>query len=102
MKKKDVCFIFLKVSRKIIDNILNMKIIMYIVYRCLQNDEKIFKTSKSETRNDILKFYKNFALLSYFSIEFNAELFNFNRYFSMTIKTSTFSAIENVIIDHQI
>ena len=53
-----------------------MIIIVYVVYRCLQNDDGIFE--KSEIQNDILKFYKNLALFSYFSIEFNAEFFSFN------------------------
>ena len=51
---------------------------MYIIYRCLQNDDEIFKKSEVEIRNDILKLYKNLASLLYLSIEFNAELFNFN------------------------
>ena len=46
MKKKNIYFTFLKVSRKIIDDNLNMKTIVYIIYRCLQNDEKIFEKSK--------------------------------------------------------
>ena len=55
MKKKNVYFAFSKVSRKIIDGNLNMKIIVYIIYHCLQNDEKILKKLKTEIRNDILK-----------------------------------------------
>ena len=78
IKKKNVCFTFLKVSRKIIDDNLNMKIIMYVVYCCLQNDKKIFKKSETKIWNDISKFYKNLALSLYFSIEFNAKLFNFD------------------------
>ena len=78
MKKKDVCFAFSKVPRKIIDGNLNMKTIVYIVYRCLQNDEKILKKSNAETRNDISKLYKDFVSSSYFSVEFSAELFNFD------------------------
>ena len=35
IKKENICFAFLKVSRKIIDDILNMKTIVYVVYRCL-------------------------------------------------------------------
>ena len=69
---------FLKVSRKIINNILNIKMIIYVVYRYLQNDEKIFKKLKIEIQNNILKFYKDFASLLYFSVKFNAKLFNFN------------------------
>ena len=90
---------FSKVSRRVIDDTLNMKMIMYVVYRCLQNDEKIFEKSKTEIRNDILKLYKDFASLLYLSIKFNAELFNFDQRFLTTMKTSTFSAIENAIID---
>ena len=78
MKKKNVCFAFLKVSRKVIDNNLNMKTIMYIIYYYLQNDEKTFEKSETKIRNDISKLYKNFVLLLYFSIEFNAKLFNFD------------------------
>ena len=76
--KKNVCFAFSKVSRRIIDNSLNMKIIVYVVYRCLQNDEKIFEKSKIKIRNDIFKLYKNFVSLSYFSIKFSVDIFNFN------------------------
>ena len=100
MKKKNIYFAFSKVSRKIIDDNLNIKTIVYIIYRCLQNDEKIFKKSKTETRDDISKLYKNLALSSYFSVEFNAKLFNFDRHFSTTMKTSIFFTIENVIINH--
>ena len=102
MKKKDVCFTFLKVSRKIIDDTLNIKTIMYIIYHYLQNDEKTFKKSKAEIRNDISKFYKNFVSSLYLLIKFNAKLFNFNRHFLITMKTSIFSAIENAIIDRRI
>ena len=102
MKNENVCFAFLKVSRRIIDDILNIKTIMYVVYRCLQNDEKTFKKSKTEIWNDISKFYKNFASSSYLSIEFNAKLFNFDRRFATTMKASIFSAIKNVILDCQI
>ena len=100
--KKNVYFAFLKVLRKIIDNNLNMKTIIYVVYRCLQNDEKTFKKLKAEIWNDISKLYKDFASSSYFSIKFNAKLFNFDQRFLMTMKTSIFSAIKNVIVDHQI
>ena len=79
-----------------------MKIIVYVVYRCLQNNEKILKKSNAKTRDDISKLYKDFASSLYFSIKFNAELFNFDRRFSTIMKTSTFFAIENVIVDHQI
>ena len=79
-----------------------MKMIVYVVYRCLQNDEKTFKKLKTKIRNDISKFYKDFVSSSYFSIKFNAKLFNFNQRFSTTMKTSIFSAIENVIIDRRI
>ena len=72
---------------------------MYVIYRCLQNDEKIFKKSKTEIQNDILKFYRNLASSSYFSIEFNTKLLNFNQHFSTTMKTLIFFTIENVIID---
>ena len=99
MKKKDVCFAFSKVSRKIIDDILNIKTIIYIIYCCLQNDEKTLKKSKTEIRNDISKFYKNLASSSYLLIEFNAKLFNFNRRFLMIMKTSIFFAIKNAIVD---
>ena len=75
---------------------------MYIIYCYLQNDEKTFKKSETEIRNDIFKFYKNFASSSYFSIEFSVDIFNFNRHLSTTMKALIFSAIENVIIDHQI
>ena len=91
---------FLKVSRKVVDNSLNIKMIVYIVYRYLQNNEKTFKKLKIKIRNDILKFYKNFVLLLYLSIKFNANLFNFNQRFSTTIKTLIFFAIHNVIINH--
>ena len=66
MKKKNVCFAFLKVSRRIIDGNLNIKTIMYVVYHCLQNDEKIFEKSKIEIQNNILKFYKEFRFVVIF------------------------------------
>ena len=78
MKNENICFAFSKISRKIINDILNMKTIMYVVYYYLQNNKKTFKKLKTETRNNILKFYKNFVSSSYFSIEFNAKLFNFD------------------------
>ena len=102
MKKKNVYFAFLKVSRRIIDSILNMKTIMYIIYRCLQNDEKTFEKLKAKIRNDILKLYKDLASSSYFSIEFNVDVFNFNRHFSTTMKASIFFTIENVVVDCRI
>ena len=102
MKKKNVCFAFSKVSRKIIDDILNMKTIMYVIYHCLQNDEKTFKKLKTKIWDDISKLYKDFVSSSYFSIKFNAELFSFDRCFSITIKASIFFAIENAIIDRWI
>ena len=79
MKKKNVCFAFLKILRRIIDDTLNMKTIIYNVYRCLQNDEKTFEKLKTEIRDDISKFYKNFALSLYLSIKFNVNIFNFNQ-----------------------
>ena len=88
--------------RRIIDGNFNMKTIVYVIYCCLQNDEKIFKESKTEIRNDISKFYKDFASLLYFSIKFNAKLFSFDRRFLMTMKMSIFFAIEDVIVDRQI
>ena len=78
MKKKNICFAFLKILRKVIDDTLNMKIIIYVVYCCLQNDKKTFEKLKTKIRNDILKFYKNFVLSLYLSIKFNAKLFNFD------------------------
>ena len=102
IKKKNICFAFSKVSRKIIDDNLNMKTIVYIVYRYLQNDEKIFKKLKIKIRNDISKLYKNFISPSYLSVEFNAKLFNFDRRFLKTIKASFFFVIENVIVNHRI
>ena len=76
-----------------------MKTIVYIIYRYLQNDKKTFEKLKIKIQNDISKFYKNLVSSLYLSIEFNAKLFNFDRYFSMTMKTSFFSAIENIIVD---
>ena len=102
MKKKNICFAFLKISRRVIDGNLNIKMIVYIVYHCLQNDKKIFKKSETEIWNDISKFYKDFALLSYFSVKFNAKLFNFDQRFLTTMKTSIFFAIKDVIIDCRI
>ena len=99
MKKKNVYFAFSKVSRKMIDDNLNMKTIVYVVYHYLQNDEKTFEKSKTKIRDDISKFYKDFASSSYLSIKFNAKLFNFDQHFLTTMKTSIFFAIENVIID---
>ena len=75
---KNVCFAFSKVSRKFIKNTLNMIIMIYIVYRYLQDDDEILEKSKINIRDDISKFYKNLASSLYFSIEFSAELFNFN------------------------
>ena len=102
MKKKNVYFAFSKVSRRVIDDNLNMKTIVYVIYRYLQNDEKTFEESEIKTRNDISKFYKNLTSSLYFSIEFSAKLFNFDRRFLTTMKASTFSAIKNVIIDRRI
>ena len=102
MKRKNICFTFLKVSRRVINNNLNMKTIIYVIYCCLQNNEKTFEKLKTRIRNDILKFYKNFASSSYFSIKFNAKLLNFNRRFLTTMKTLTFFTIENVIVDRRI
>ena len=102
MKKKNICFASSKISRKIIDDNLNMKTIIYVVYYCLQNDEKTFKKSEIEIRNDISKLYKNFASSSYFLIEFNTKLFSFDQRFSTTMKTSIFFTIKNIIVDHQI
>ena len=76
--------------------------IIYVVYRYLQNDEKIFKKLKTKIRNDILKLYKNFASSSYLSIEFNAKLFNFDQHFLMTMKALIFFIIKNAIVDYQI
>ena len=101
-EKKNIYFAFLKVSWRIIDDTLNIKTIMYVVYRCLQNDEKTFKKSKTKIWNDISKLYKDLASSSYFSIKFNAKLFNFDQCFSMTIKASIFFAIENAIVDRWI
>ena len=61
--------------------------------------KKTFKKSKAEIRDDILKFYKNFASSLYLSIKFNAKLFNFDQHFSTTMKALIFFIIENVIID---
>ena len=102
MKKRNVCFAFLKVSRKVIDDNLNIKMIVYVVYRYLQNDEKTFEKSKTEIRNNISKLYKDFASSSYLSVEFNAKLFNFNQRFSTTMKALIFFAIEDVIVDRRI
>ena len=79
-----------------------MIIMMYVVYRCLQNDNETFEELKVEIRNDILKLYRDLASFLYFSIEFSAELFNFNQRFLATIKTLIFSAIDDVIIDHRL
>ena len=68
----------------------------------------ICKMMKKLSRNQKQKFetiyqnYKNFASLSYLSVEFSAKLFNFNRRFSMTMKASIFFAIENAIVDRRI
>ena len=102
MKKKNVCFMFLKISRKVIDNTLNIKMIINIIYCCLQNDKKTFEKLKTKIRNDVLKFYKNFISSSYLSIEFNARLFNFNQCFLTTMKTLIFFIIEKVIVDHKV
>ena len=102
MKMKDVCFAFSKVSRKFIESTLNMIIMMYVVYRCLQNDNEIFEESKIEIRDDILKLYKDFASFLYLSIEFSAKLFNFSRRFFATIKTSIFFAIDDVIVNRRL
>ena len=102
MKMKSVCFTFSKISRKFIKSSLNMIIMMYVVYRCLQNDDETFEKSKVEIQNDILKFYRNLASFSYFSIEFSAELFSFSQRFFATIKTSIFSAIDDVIVNRRL
>ena len=102
MKMKNVCFAFSKVSREFIESTLNMIIMMYVVYRCLQNDDETFEESEVEIRNDILKLYRDFASFLYLSIKFSAELFNFSRRFLATIKTSIFSAIDDVIVDYRL
>ena len=76
-----------------------MKTIIYVIHCCLQNDEEIFEELKTEIRNDISKLYKNFVSSLYFSVEFNAKLFNFDRRFLTTMKSLIFFAIENVIVD---
>ena len=102
MKKKNVYFVFSKVPRKVIDNTLNMKTIMYVVYYCFQNDEKTFKKLKAKIWNDISKFYKDLTSSLYLSIEFNVDVFKFNRRFSTTMKTLIFFAIKNVVVDYRI
>ena len=102
MKNENVCFTFSKVLRRIIDDILNMKTIIYIIYRCLQNNEKTFEELKTKTRDDISKFYKNFISSLYLSVEFSAKLFNFNPRFLIMMKALIFFAIENVIVDRRI
>ena len=102
MKMKNVCFASSKVSREFIKSTLNMIIMMYVAYRCLQNDDETFEKSEIEIRNDVLKFYRNLASSSYFSIEFSAKLFSFSRRFLATIKTSIFFAIDDVIIDRRL
>ena len=99
MKIKNVYFASSKVSRKFIENTLNMIIMMYVIYHCLQDNDEIFKESKIEIWNDILKLYRNLALFLYFSIEFDAELSSFSRRFFTIIKTSIFFAIDDVIVD---
>ena len=102
MKKKNIYFAFLKVSRRVIDNFLNMKTIVYVVYRYLQNDEKTFKESEAKTRDDIFKFYKDLTPPSYLSVEFSADIFNSDRRFSTAMKASIFSAIEDAIVDRRV
>ena len=102
MKMKNVCFAFSKISRKFIESTLNMIIMMYVAYCCLQNDNETFEKLKIKIQNDILKLYRDLASLLYFSIEFNAELFNFNRRFFATIKTLIFFAIDNVIVNRRL
>ena len=102
IKKKNVYFTFSKVPRKVIDNNLNMKTIVYIVYHCLQNDEKTFEKLKTKIWNDISKFYKDFASPSYFSMKFNAKLFNFDQRFLTMMKALIFFTIENVIVDRRV
>ena len=102
MKIKNVCFASSKISRKFIKNSLNMIIMIYIVYRCLQNNDEIFEELKVEIRNDISKLYRDLASFSYFSIEFSAELFNFSRQFLAIIKTLIFSAIDDVIVNRRL
>ena len=102
MKMKNVCFAFSKVSKEFIESTLNMIIMMYVVYRCLQNDDETFEESEVEIRNDILKLYKDFASFLYFSIEFSAELFSFNQRFLATIKILIFFAIDDVIVNRRL
>ena len=99
---KNVCFAFSKISQKVIKKSLNMIIMMYVAYRCLQNDDEIFEKSKVEIQNDILKLYKDLASFLYFSIEFSAELFNFSQRFFATIKTLIFFIIDDVIINRRL
>ena len=79
-----------------------MIIIMYVAYRCLQNDDETFEESEIEIRNDVLKLYKDLASSLYLSIEFSAKLFSFSRRFLATIKTSIFFAIDDVIVDRRL
>ena len=48
MKMKNVCFAFSKVSQKFIESTLNIIIMIYVAYRCLQNDNEILEKSKIE------------------------------------------------------
>ena len=102
MKMKNVYFASSKISRKFIKSSLNMIIMIYIVYRCLQDNDETFEESEIKIRNNILKLYKNLASFSYLSIKFSAELFNFNQRFLATIKKLIFFAIDNVIVNRRL
>ena len=102
MKMKNVCFTSSKISREFIESSLNIIIMMYVVYRCLQDDDETLEESKVEIRNDILKLYRDLASFLYLSIEFSVKLFNFSRRFLAIIKTSIFSAIDDVILDRRL
>ena len=102
MKKKNVCFAFSKILQEFVRSTLNMIIMMYVIYCCLQDDDETFKKSEIKTRNNILKFYRNLASFLYFLIKFSAELFNFDRRFSAIIKSFIFSAIDDAIVDYRL
>ena len=92
--KKNVYFAFLKVSRKIIDNILKMKIIVYIIYHCLQNDEKTFNRK-------ILKFFIKKIRANILKIisEFLNAIKQLEKWY---FKIKLFWVANNVIVDNSI
>ena len=102
MKKGDVCFASPKVPRRVIGGTLDMKTIVYVAYRCLQNDGETLEEPEAGTRDDISKLYRDLAPPSYLPVEFSAELSSSGRRFPAAMEAPTFSAIGDAIVGRRV